>query len=141
VVRLWSVYEGKLSAEELTLGEMVVMEGLAVTFSAAVVSNKFPVIDENALLMPKEDFEFCHEHREELISEILEHWNKSLTSKLMSDYMMGSSEWENGRPPRIGYFVGAQIVSAILAPGFEIDVLTKMPARKILELFYSRKAS
>lgn len=133
LVRLWSVYKGELREENFCLGDMVTTEGLAVIFSAIVANDGFSV--ENALLMPKEDIGFCREHREELLVEIQEHWNKPFTSELMSAYMTGSNEWKNGKPTRIGYFVGSQIVSAVLAKGYDICALTKMPTAEIMGLF------
>ena len=133
LVRLWSVYDGEF-VEKPSLGEIVMMEGLAVAFSVIVADDKSPAGIDNALMMSKEDVEFFHEHQEELMAEVQEHWDDILTSELMDTYLIGSYEWKDGRPTRIGYFVGAQIVNSVLTKGHEIGTLTKMPTEKIMEL-------
>ena len=69
-----------------------------------------------------------------VLAEVQEHWDDILTSELMDTYLIGSYEWKDGRPTRIGYFVGAQIVNSVLTKGHEIGTLTKMPTEKIMEL-------
>jgi len=139
LVRLWSLYDGEL-AKEISLGEIVLMEGLAVVFSSIIAGDgSIPEID-SALLMPKEDIAFCYKHREELVAEVQRQWDDILTSELIDAYLKGSYEWKNGRPPRIGYFVGAHIVNSLLAEGQEIGTLTIMPSKKMLELYCQRKA-
>jgi len=136
LVRLWSVYNGEF-VEKTSLGEIVMMEGLAVAFSVIVADDKSPAGMDNALMalmMSREDVEFFHEHQEELMAEVQEHWDDILTSELMDTYLIGSYEWKDGRPTRIGYFVGAQIVNSVLTKGHEIGTLTKMPTEKIMEL-------
>lgn len=135
LVRIWSVYAGEIG--EPRLGEIVIMEGLAVVFSAMIADNKSPAEIDDALLMPKRDIEWCYEHKEELLAEVQGHWNDVISSELLDAYLIGGYEWKGGRPARIGYFVGAHIVNAVLAEGYEIDTLTKMPAEKIMELYYS----
>jgi len=54
--------------------------------------------------------------------------------------MIGSMEWKDGRPTRIGYFVGAEIVKAVLAKGIDICALTRMPKDEIMNLFQAAQA-
>jgi len=138
MVRLWSVYHGNFDG--LGFGEMVITEGLAVVFSSMVVKNESPNQAESALFMTEDDLRFCLKHRDALIPEVLDHWQEPYEKDLMSRYMMGSIEWKDGRPTRIGYFVGAEIVKAVLAKGIDICALTRMPTAEIMNLFHAIQA-
>lgn len=135
MVRLWSVYHGNFDG--LGFGEMVITEGLAVVFSSMVAKNESLNQAESALLMTEDDLRFCVKHRDALIAEVLDHWQEPYEMELMSRYMMGSIEWKDGRPTRIGYFVGAEIVKAVLAKGIDICALTRMPTAEIMNLFHA----
>jgi len=138
MVRLWSVYHGNLDG--FSFGEMVITEGLAVVFSSMVAKNESPNQAESALFMTPEDLRYCVEHRDALISEVLDHWQEPYETDLMSRTMIGSTAWKAGRPTRIGYFVGAEIVKAVLAKGNDICALTRMPTAEIMNLFHAVQA-
>ncbi|MHB0924768.1 MAG: DUF2268 domain-containing putative Zn-dependent protease [Bellilinea sp.] len=139
MVRIWSVYHGNFDG--LGFGEMVITEGLAVVFSSMVAKNEPLNQPESALFMTEENLRFCVKHRDALIAEVLDHWQEPYETELMSRYMIGSFERKDGRPTRIGYFVGAEIVKAVLAKGIDICALTRMPTAEIMNLFHAVYAS
>ena len=127
MVRLWDV-EGGEPREYSTFGDMVVEEGLATVFSSIVTQGDM----REALLMSEMDFAFCDAHRDKLVREVMEHWDRPISNDLLEKYLRGRHEWRDGRPTRIGYFVGAQVVEKLLAQGYTISELMKLPAKETI---------
>jgi uncharacterized protein YjaZ len=130
MVRLWTIGQGVLR-EDITFGEIVIEEGLATVFSSLVATGSAQV-DEKSLLMPEGDLKFCISREAVLVEEIVSCWEQSLTPKLLEAYLVGSYAWRNGRPSRIGYFVGACVIEFLLTQGYTLNDLIKLSADEIM---------
>jgi len=133
LVRSWSVYRGELDLSSFTLGDAVISEGLAVVFAGMISDEETPAT--NPLLMPQTDIAYCDAHCDELVDEVLLHWNEPFTWEAAEAYTNGRSTWKDGRPSRIGYYVGAHVVKTALGWAYGIGELTKMTAERIRQIY------
>ena len=73
--------------------------------------------------------EDCVQHKAELTSDISAKFDSPNSPEIYSDYFLGSDAWKNDRPPRAGYYVGAELIRERLAAGDNIcDLACKSAA-------------
>lgn len=140
LVRMTSLYGIGNGPSELTLGDSVISEGLATSFSASFLGDNINLA--KILQMTNENLGQCHQQRQRLFHEILDLWNEPITSSTYSTvmkYLMANGNTTE-IPERSGYYVGNQIIQDLVLENYNIADLTKMPATEILRLYKSKNA-
>ncbi len=118
----------------LTVGDLTVMEGLAVAFPLCLRGEKVTryAVSE-AGFMDEGAVELCLESEQQIRREIHNVWGEPLSENLMLRFFASGSltEGQEGEmPAKAGYFMGARLVQRLLDRGWDIGELTTAPTER-----------
>ena len=122
--------------DKIAIKNMVISEGLATLFPVLLEKREItPLSIADCGMMPMDAARYCHEHEEELFSEIREIWGEKPTPELLTEYFWSSSEGWRDKIQKKGYYAGSRIIGSLLDRGHDICSLTRMETDKILKLW------
>ncbi|GAB3071231.1 DUF2268 domain-containing putative Zn-dependent protease [Salinicoccus sesuvii] len=121
-----------MTATKLTVGQLVVAEGLA---TLAPLAMKNEILSEEALakalFMKNIEYEKLKNNYNNIERSIIRDFDKELSPKLMSKYFMKNG----GEFDRAGYFYGMTIIKTLMDKKKSLPELTYMDTRTIMYYF------